>query len=124
MYPIRSLLTRPHYLAARCRLLEDCELLQPADELQCSAMRLLPRRRPFEQMHDLVAPVHPRPGFLLAREQDGIIDIADDPAIRQMELGREVEFTDCRQPGFARPLAGRGIPPCRSSGPPPPRGAI
>ena len=45
----------------------------------------------LQHMHHFVASIHARPDFVLAQEQDGIVDIADDAAIDQMELGREVE---------------------------------
>src|SRR5437660_1367994 len=106
--------TRVPDRTARLRLFEDAKLFQPRNEMERAGVDLFAGLGALEQMHYLIAPIHSRPHFVLAQEHDGVIDVADDAAVDQMELGREVVFrradllTLCRRV----PPARRGAPPC------------
>jgi hypothetical protein len=53
---------------------------------------LLAGRRTFHGVQDLVALVDAGAHFLLTREIDRIVEVTDDAAVAQVQLGCELEF--------------------------------
>jgi len=81
--------------AGRClslSLFDDVKLLKPANEAMGCRMSLLFGLRAFDRVQDLVALIDSGTRLLLARKADSVSEIADDPAISQMQFRCENEL--------------------------------
>src|SRR5262249_37403492 len=73
-------------------LFENLQFLQPSHEGMCCGVGLLTALRLLDPVQDFIALVDSRSSLLLARKARCIVEIADDPAILEVQLRREIKL--------------------------------
>jgi len=85
-------------------LFENLQFLQPSHKEMCCSVGLFSALRVLHLVQDFIALVDSRSSLLLARKARGIVEIADDPPILEVQLWREIKLNrhGAETPGCAR----------------------
>src|SRR5215471_9890116 len=85
-------------------LFENLQFLQPSHKGMCCGVGLFAALRVLHPVQDFIALVDPRSNLLLARKARGVVEVADDPAILEMQFRREIKLNRhaAETPGCAR----------------------